>query len=61
MSYWVVGGTYKNTDFDQLEAGQKLKRYGPFNSYEDAKVEWNRLSWINVDSCNTRFIILPHK
>ena len=27
----------------------------------NAKVEWNRLSWINVDSCNTRFIILPHK
>ena len=40
MSYWVVGGTYKNTDFDQLEAGQKLQRYGPFNSYEDATDIW---------------------
>ena len=42
MSYWVVGGTYKNTDFYQLEAGQKLQRYCPYSSYEDAKVEWNR-------------------
>ena len=50
MSYWVVGGTYKNTDFDQLEVGQKLQKYGPFNSYEAARVEWNRISWINVDS-----------
>ena len=26
-----------------------------------AKNEWNRLSWQNVDSCNTRYIIIPHK
>ena len=61
MSYWVVGGVYKNTSFKELERGHVLERYGPFSSYLKAKNEWNRLSWMNVDCCNTRYIILPHK
>tara|TARA_B100001029_G_C14948311_1_gene387249 strand:- start:741 stop:926 length:186 start_codon:yes stop_codon:yes gene_type:complete len=61
MSYWVIGGTYKDTTFKELEDGLKLEKYGPFSSYFDAKKEWNRVSWQNVDSCNTRYIILPHK
>lgn len=61
MSYWVIGGTYKNTNFEELEEGKKLERFGPFNSYSEAKKEWNKISWKNVDSCNTRYIILPHK
>ena len=56
MSYWVIGGTYKDTTFKELEDGLKLEKYGPFSSYFDAKKEWQ-----NVDSCNTRYIILPHK
>jgi len=61
MSYWVVGGSYKDTTFKELQDNERLEKYGPFNSYTDAKNEWNRLSWQNVDSCNTRYIILPHK
>ena len=61
MSYWVVGGTYKDTNFQELEKGSELERHGPYNSYNEAKKEWDRLSWLNVDSCNTRYIILPHK
>jgi len=38
-----------------------LQKIGPFESYEDAKKEWNRVSWQNVDSCNIRYIVLPHK
>ena len=37
MSYWVIGGTYKNTNFEELAEGQKLERFGPFNSYSEAK------------------------
>ena len=61
MSYWVVGGLYKDTNFKELQDDERLEKHGPFNSYEEAKNEWNRLSWQNVDSCNTRYIILPHK
>ena len=42
MSYWVIGGTYKNTNFEELAEGQKLERFGPFNSYSEAKKEWNK-------------------
>ncbi len=61
MSYWVVGGLYKDTTFKELQDDERLAKYGPFNSYVEAKNEWNRLSWQNVDSCNTRYIIIPHK
>ena len=37
MSYWVVGGTYKDTNFKDLEEGYDLERYGPYNSYDEAK------------------------
>ena len=61
MSYWVVGGTYKDTSFKELDKGCDLERYGPFNNYDEAKKEWDRISCLNVDNCNTRYIILPHK
>ena len=56
-----MGGLYKDTSFKELQDDERLQKYGPFNSYAEAKNEWNRLSWQNVDSCNTRYIILPHK
>ena len=61
MSYWVVGGIYKDTSFTELEIGNDLERYGPYNTFDEAKKEWDRISWKNVDSCNTRYVILPHK
>ena len=61
MSYFVVGGNYKNTSFEELEDDSQPERYGPFKSYEDARKHWEKISWEKVDSCNTRYIILPHK
>jgi len=61
MSYWIVGGIYQNTDFTDLIEGCELERYGPFNSYDKAKKEWDKISWMNVDNCNVRYVILPHK
>ena len=61
MSYWVDGGVYENTDFKDLMEGYDLERYGPFNSYGEAKEEWDKISWMNVDNCNIRYVILPYK
>ena len=61
MSYFVVGGTYKDTTFKVIEEGGKQKKIGPFKTYEEAKQHWDKISWENVDNCYTRFIILPHK
>ena len=33
MSYYVVGGTYKNTLFKEFAEGREQEKYGPFNSY----------------------------
>ena len=61
MSYFVVGGTYKDTTFKDLEDNSKEYKSGPFKSYEEAKKHWEKISWENVDNCYTRYIILPHK
>ena len=42
MSYWVVGGIYKDTSFKELKNGHDLERYGPFNNYNEAKKEWDK-------------------
>lgn len=52
--FWVVGGVYESTDFDQSASEQ---HYGPFDSYEAAKKEWQRLAWETVDDANARFRI----
>ncbi len=61
MSYYVVGGTFKDTSFEEFEDDSKKEKYGPFNTFEDAKKLWEKISWENVDNCNVRYIILPHK
>ena len=61
MSYWVVGGHYANTKFEEIKQDYKLEKYGPFNSYEEAKKNWDFYSWKFVDNCYVRYIILPRK
>ena len=61
MSYWVVGGNYENTKFEKIKKGHKMEKYGPFNSYEEAKKEWDFYSWKNVDDCYIRYVIEPYK
>ena len=61
MSYYVVGGIFKNTSFEEFEDQSKKEKYGPFKTFKDAKKLWEKISWENVDNCNVRYIILPHK
>lgn len=55
--YWVVGGLYADTNFDRIQDGGKEQRLGPFNSYDEAKAEWQRQAWSTVDMANARFRI----
>ena len=48
MSFWVVGGIYKDTKFKELAEGQKL----------EARQKWDYHSWQNVDNCFYRFTII---
>jgi hypothetical protein len=56
-AYWVVGGEYADTGFTQPAPGTQEQRYGPFQTYEDAKAEWARRAWATVDDAHTRFRI----
>jgi hypothetical protein len=56
--YWVIGGEYKTTDFRDMANGKGPLRFGPFDSYEQAKAAWQAQSWANVDSCHHRFTIV---
>lgn len=56
--FWVVGGVYKNTRFDEIAEAGAEERHGPFWSYRDAEREWQRLSWRNVDYCRIRYQIV---
>lgn len=56
--YWVVGGVFTSTEFDELVAGEDEERHGPFWSYSDAERAWQRLSWQKVDKCQVRYQIV---
>lgn len=61
MSYWVVGGHFKDTSFSKIKKGFSNEKYGPFETYEDAKKTWDYFSWKKVDDCYVRYTIIPHK
>ena len=55
--YWVVGGPYADTRFEEPAAGGGEEWHGPFKTYEDAKIEWSRLAWASVDDAMCRYRI----
>ena len=57
-TYWVVGGFYKNTRFEEFADGHRPERYGPFKTYPDAEQDWQRLSWSQVDNCHVFYRIV---
>ena len=57
-TYWVVGGFYKDTRFEEFADGHGPERYGPFKTYEQAEQEWHRLSWLQVDNCHVFYRII---
>lgn len=55
--FWVVGGEYESTAFKNLAEGATEVRQGPFDDYDKALKEWQRLAWETVDNCNAHFHI----
>ena len=57
--YWVVGGVYTGTDFNQISAAAaEEERFGPYESYAEAFSEWSRLAWKTVDDAHARYRIV---
>ena len=54
--FWVVGGDYKDTQFQEL-IGDGEQRFGPFTDYDTAKKEWAKHAWQTVDTCTCRYRI----
>ncbi len=61
MSYFVVGGIYKDTSFSKLKEGLSEEKFGPYKTYDEAMKMWEKVSWDKVDDCYARYIILPQK
>ncbi len=55
--YWVVGGTYTDTDFATLQPGSDEQRHGPFTSYDEAMDIWRGMAWATVDDGFVRYRI----
>lgn len=55
--YWVVGGPYCDTHFNEPAAGGGEEWYGPFEDYAAAKMEWSRRAWSTVDDAMCRYRI----
>jgi hypothetical protein len=53
-SYWVVGGRYKDTAFQEIE-GEQEERYGPYTDYDEAHDVWRSKSLTYVDDCMVRY------
>ena len=55
--FWVVGGPYADTGFQEPAAGGGEQWHGPFKTYDEAKIEWSRLAWSTVDDSMCRYRI----
>lgn len=53
--YIVRGGVYSDTSFTELESPEE--KFGPFQSYEQARDKWKaQMSW-KIDNCCHRLFI----
>jgi len=55
--YWVVGGHYTSTEFDELSPNYELEEYGPFSNEKEAKEKLSELSQKTVDNCKYKIVV----
>ena len=58
QQYWVVGGAYTDTKFTALANGEAERRFGPYESEDEAREIWSGLSMAAVDDCHVRYRIV---
>ena len=56
--FWVIGGIYRNTRFEEFADGCSEERYGPFDSYDAAEKEWHARGARQVDNCRVFYRIV---
>lgn len=61
MHYWVVGGVYSDTSFDEFAGDGREEAHGPFERYQDAVKEWRQRAWASVDNCHARYRIVSDR
>jgi hypothetical protein len=54
--FWVIGGEYRSTHFDELTPGTE-KLMGPFASMYDARKAWRSVSMASSASALERYAI----
>lgn len=54
--FWVVGGEYTDTDFNEIKPGTEV-RLGPYGSYEEARQVWKDRSMAAIDDAYVRYRI----
>jgi cobyrinic acid a,c-diamide synthase len=59
--YWVVGGEYTDTAFEQVVAGTTEERLGPFDAYKAAHDAWQARAWATVDNAHKRYRIVEER
>lgn len=55
--YWVVGGEYTDTRFDEIVRGGEEERHGPYGSYAEARRKWAKLSMAAEENALVRYRI----
>lgn len=55
--YWVVGGEYKSTRFQEIADGSSEERHGPYATIEAARRKWQALAMATVDNAHVRYRI----
>ncbi len=53
--YWVVGGIYRDTAFNEIAPGHEKERVGPFDSEAEALDIWREKSWEHVDNAFAQY------
>ncbi|MHA1563782.1 MAG: DUF4170 domain-containing protein [Alphaproteobacteria bacterium] len=56
-AFWVIGGTYTDTDFATIAAGLSEERLGPYDSRKEAMDVWRGKAWASVDDGFVRYRI----
>ena len=59
MPYFVVGGEYGDTSFEEFVNPDAIE--GPFQRYDDAYAAWRRRSIAHIDEAFVRYRIVRAK